>query len=161
MLWKAKRRLAENPRSGVLVRLRNQEGYTLLELLIVMGILAALTAVATPQIMGYFGKAKIQTAHLQIENISTALEMYYVEIGSYPSTQAGLKALIEPPPEAPGWNGPYLTKSKTLLDPWGHPFQYSYAGSGNEYEIYSLGPSGRGQLRLETTALPRQIKASS
>src|SRR6478735_11201288 len=87
---------------------RNDAGYTLLELLVVMGILAALTAVATPQLMGYFGKAKTQSVQLQIDNIGTALELYYMENGSYPSASVGLKALVEATPEAPRWNGPYL-----------------------------------------------------
>ncbi|GGI33740.1 hypothetical protein GCM10010987_75890 [Bradyrhizobium guangdongense] len=117
-------------------------GYTLLELLVVMGILAALTAMATPQVMGYFGKAKTQSAQLQIENINTALEMYYVENGSYPSSSAGLKALVEATPEAPRWNGPYLKNAKTLLDPWGRPYQYSVSEQG-EYNVYSLGPTGK------------------
>jgi general secretion pathway protein G len=127
----------------VLRRSRNDAGYTLLELLVVMGILAVLTAVATPQLMGYFGKAKTQSVQLQIENIGTALEMYYMENGSYPSTSVGLKALVEPTPEAPRWNGPYLKKAKNLLDPWGRPYQYSYPGSNGDYEVYSLGPNGK------------------
>src|ERR1700712_501404 len=77
---------------------RKDAGYTLLELLVVMGILAILTAFATPQLMGYFGKAKTQTVQLQIENIGTALEMYFMENGSYPSAGAGLKALVEATP---------------------------------------------------------------
>ncbi|MBR0994310.1 type II secretion system major pseudopilin GspG [Bradyrhizobium japonicum] len=118
-------------------------GYTLLELLVVMGILAALTAMATPQVMGYFGKAKTQSAQLQIENINTALEMYFVENGSYPSSSAGLRALVEATPEAPRWNGPYLKNAKTLLDPWGRPYQYSVTEQG-DYNVYSLGPTGKG-----------------
>src|SRR4051812_31244127 len=123
---------------------RKDAGYTLLELLVVMGILAVLTAVATPQLMAYFGKAKAQTAQLQIENIGTALELYYMENGAYPSASVGLKALVEAPPEAPRWNGPYLKKAKNLLDPWGRPYQYSYPGSDGQYEVFSLGPSGKG-----------------
>jgi general secretion pathway protein G len=119
----------------------SEAGYTLLELLVVMGILALLTAFATPQLMGYFGKAKAQSAQLQIENINTALELYYMENGSYPSANVGLKALVEATPEAPHWNGPYLKKAKSLLDPWGHPYQYSV--SNGSYEVYSLGVSGR------------------
>ncbi len=128
---------------ALLGRSRNDAGYTLLELLVVMGILAVLTAVATPQLMGYFGKAKTQSAQIQIENIGTALEMYYMENGSYPSASAGLRALVEATPEAPRWNGPYLKKAKNLLDPWGHPYQYNYPGSNGEYEVYSLGPTGK------------------
>jgi general secretion pathway protein G len=117
-------------------------GYTLLELLVVMGILAALTAMATPQVMGYFGKAKTQSAQLQIENINTALEMYYVENGSYPSPGAGLRALVEATSEAPRWNGPYLKNARTLQDPWGRPYQYSVTQQG-DYNVYSLGPTGK------------------
>jgi general secretion pathway protein G len=120
---------------------RKDAGYTLLELLVVMGILAVLTAVATPQLMGYFGKAKTQSVQLQIENIGTALELYYMENGNYPSPSAGLKALVEAPPEAPRWNGPYLKKAKNLLDPWGRPYQYAI--SDGQYEVFSLGPTGR------------------
>lgn len=130
---------------------RKQAGYTLLELLVVMGILAALTAMATPQVMGYFGKAKSQSAQLQIENINTALEMYYVENGSYPSPSAGLKALVEATPEAPRWNGPYLKNAKNLLDPWGRPYQYSVTEQG-EYNVFSLGPSGKGGARATSSA---------
>jgi general secretion pathway protein G len=124
-------------------RKRSDAGYTLLELLVVMGILAVLTAVATPQLMGYFGKAKVQSVQLQIENIGTALEMYYMENGAYPSTSTGLKALVEAPSEAPRWNGPYLKKAKNLLDPWGRPYQYRYPTANGEYEVYSLGPDGK------------------
>lgn len=120
---------------------RKDAGYTLLELLVVMGILAVLTAIATPQLMGYFGKAKTQSVQLQIENIGTALELYYMENGNYPSASAGLKALVEAPGEAPRWNGPYLKKAKNLLDPWGRPYQY--AVSDGQYEVYSLGPTGK------------------
>lgn len=126
-------------------------GYTLLELLVVMGILATLTAMATPQVMGYFGKAKTQSAQLQIENINTALEMYYVENGSYPSASAGLKALVEATPEAPRWNGPYLKNARTLLDPWGRPYQYSVTEQG-EYNVYSLGPTGKGSRKPTSAA---------
>jgi general secretion pathway protein G len=129
------------PDAGARKRERRDAGYTLLELLVVMGILAVLTAVATPQLMGYFGKAKAQSVQLQIENIGTALELYYMENGSYPSASTGLKALVEAAPEAPRWNGPYLKKAKNLLDPWGRPYQYTIADG--QYEVYSLGPTGK------------------
>jgi general secretion pathway protein G len=124
-------------------RLRNDAGYTLLELLVVMGILAVLTAIATPQLMGYFGKAKMQSAEVQIQNIGTALELYYMENGSYPTETVGLKALVEPPADAPHWNGPYLKKAQNLLDPWGRPYRYKYPGQNDDYEVYSLGPTGK------------------
>jgi general secretion pathway protein G len=68
-----------------------------------------------------------------------------MENGSYPGSGVGLKALVEAPPEAPRWNGPYLKKTKNLLDPWGRPFQYHV--SNGEYEVYSLGPDGKTGLK--------------
>lgn len=127
--------------SKIVRRTRRDAGYTLLELLVVMGIIGILTAMSVPQVMGYFGKAKVQSVQMQIENINTALEMYYVENGSYPSESAGLKALVEAPSEAPRWNGPYLKKAKNLLDPWGRPYQYAIANGA--YEVYSLGANGK------------------
>jgi general secretion pathway protein G len=124
-------------------RIRHDAGYTLLELLVVMGILAALTAIATPQVMGYFSKAKVQTVQLQIQNIGTALELYYMENGSYPSAEVGLKALVEAPAEAPHWNGPYIRQAKNLVDPWGHPYRYNYPTTSGDYEVYSLGPKAK------------------
>ena len=142
ILDRARPRVGKPFRSGTLrARDRKNAGYTLLELLVVMGILAVLTAIATPQLMGYFGKAKTQSVQLPIENIGTALELYYMENGAYPSSGAGLKALVEAPPEAPRWNGPYLKKAKNLLDPWGRPYQYAIIDS--QYEVYSLGPTGK------------------
>lgn len=140
-----------------LKRGRADAGYTLLELLVVMGVIGILTAVATPQLMGYFGKAKAQSAQLQIENINTALEMYFMENGAYPSVNVGLRALVEAPPEAPRWNGPYLKNSKTLLDPWGRPYQYAVTDQG-EYSVYSLGPSGKDAKKTNPDA--RSTRAS-
>ena len=128
-------------------------GYTLLELLVVLGILAVLSAMATPQLMGYFGKAKTQSAQIQIQNIGTALEMYYLENGAYPSETAGLKALVEPTPEAPNWNGPYLKKTANLLDPWGRAFQYVYPTNDGGYEVFSLGPKGKSKT-ASAAAMP-------
>jgi general secretion pathway protein G len=122
---------------------RGDSGYTLLELLVVLGILAVLTAIATPQLMGYFVKAKTQSAQVQIQHIGTALELYYMENGSYPSESVGLKALVSAPSDATRWNGPYLKKAENLLDPWGRPYQYSYPASNGDYVVYSLGPTGK------------------
>lgn len=134
---------------------RADAGYTLLELLVVMGVIAILTAFATPQLMGYFGKAKAQSAQMQIENINTALEMYYMENGAYPSTSAGLRALVEAPSDAPRWNGPYLKNAKNLLDPWGRPYQYAAPDQG-EYSVYSLGPSGKGMNASSANTRPNR-----
>jgi general secretion pathway protein G len=144
MKWTGKPRA---PSAVRIARLRRRThrmaGYTLLELLVVMGILAVLTAVATPQLMGYFGKAKAQSVQVQIQNINTALELYYMDNGTYPSATAGLKALVEAPSDAPRWNGPYMKKAKNLADPWGNAYQYVFPTPSGEYEVYSLGPNGK------------------
>jgi general secretion pathway protein G len=154
MLTRTKQELGERRRIALRLRRRNDSGYTLLELLVVLGILAVLTAIATPQLMGYFGKAKTQSAEIQIQNIGTALEMYYMENGSYPSANVGLKALVEAPAEAPHWNGPYLKKAQNLLDPWGHPYQYKYPTASGDYEVYTLGPKGK------TASATRSVRGS-
>lgn len=69
--------------------------------------------------------------------------LYYMENGFYPSASVGLKALVEATPEAPRWNGPYLKKAKSLLDPRGRPYQYTYPVSNGEYEVFSIGPTGK------------------
>jgi general secretion pathway protein G len=135
--------LWRRPKQGRARHQRSDAGYTLLELLVVMGILALLTAMATPQVMGYFSKAKTQTVQVQIQNIGTALELYYMENGSYPSADVGLKALVEAPAEAPRWNGPYIKKAQNLVDPWGNPYQYNYPVANGDYEVFSLGPKGK------------------
>jgi general secretion pathway protein G len=145
-------RFGKSGPSGLYGRGRDDAGYTLLELLVVMGILAVLTAIATPQLMGYFGKAKTQSAQIQIQSIGTALELYYMENGSYPSQSVGLKALVDAPPEATHWNGPYLKKAQNLLDPWGRPYQYSYPAANGDYVVYSLGPDGKGASTMGAPA---------
>lgn len=141
-------------RSRALRRRREQAGYTLLELLVVMGILAVLTAIATPQVMGYFSKAKVESVQLQVQNINTALEMYYMENGSYPNSDDGLRALVEAPSDAPRWGGPYLKQTQALVDPWGQAYQYIYPNETGQYTVYSLGSKS-----ASTGADPRSVVA--
>ena len=124
-------------------------GYTLIEVLVVIGILALLAAVATPQVLRYLGHARTEAARIQIQSISTALELYLLENGSYPSQQAGLSALVVRPVEASRWRGPYLKGSDGLVDPWGRAYQYRIPGRSGAYEVFSLGrdnaPGGQGE----------------
>jgi general secretion pathway protein G len=115
-------------------------GFTLLEILVVLVILGLVAAVvAGPQIFKYLGAAKSEAAKVQIERISGALDLYRLEVGSYPSEQEGLSALIEEPAGASKWNGPYLKKKESLVDPWGRPFLYTIPGDHGEYDLYTLG----------------------
>lgn len=123
-------------------RLRNDGGFTLLELLVVLGIISLLATVAAPQVLRYLGKAKSETAKAQIAAISTALELYALDNGGYPPQQVGLNALVQSPQGAPGWKGPYLKRSEGLIDPWGRPYEYRFPGKKGQPEVFTLGRDG-------------------
>ena len=114
-------------------------GFTLLELLVVLGILALLATIATPQVVRYLGKARTETARAQLASISTALELYSLDNGSFPSSQVGLSGLVKAPPNANNWRGPYLKKAEGLIDPWGRPYQYRAPAKGVQPQVFTLG----------------------
>lgn len=116
-----------------------EAGFTLLELLVVLGILTLLTAVAYPQVIRYVGTARTETARAQMTAISTALELFALDNGGYPSQQAGLNALMQPQPGLKSWRGPYLKKAEGLVDPWGRPYQYRVPGKKSPFELTTLG----------------------
>ncbi|WGZ93728.1 MAG: type II secretion system major pseudopilin GspG [Candidatus Thiothrix putei] len=120
-----------------------QRGFSLIELMIVLVILGLIAGIVGPQAMKYLGKGKSQSSKVQIENISAALDMYRLEVGSYPTTADGLKALVAAPSSARGWNGPYLKKGEVPKDAWNNDYQYKRPGSnGQPYDLISLGADG-------------------
>lgn len=125
-----------------------QLGFTLMELLIVLLILGMLASIAAPQAVKYLGRAKTDTAQLQIDALSMNLDFYKIDVGQYPSDQDGLKALIEKPQNADNWLGPYVKKASSLIDPWGRPYDYKQPGEQADFDLISLGadkkPGGEG-----------------
>lgn len=117
-------------------------GYSLLEVLVVLSIIALIAAVVGPRLVGYLGKAKADTAKVQMRELANAVELYFLDNGSYPSQQSGLQALLTKPTDAKRWNGPYLTKSEGLMDPWGQAYVYKAAAAPGSFEIVSLGADG-------------------
>ncbi|EDZ65904.1 general secretion pathway protein G [Nitrosococcus oceani AFC27] len=114
-------------------------GFTLIELLVVLVILGLLAGLIGPQVMKYLGSAKTDSARLQIEDLAATLDLYRLEVGRYPSTEEGLQALVEAPPGATRWNGPYLKKKQVPVDPWGYEYHYRSPGEHGAFDIYSLG----------------------
>jgi len=126
--------------------LPKEGGFTLIELMIVIAIIAALAALAVPRLAGRSEAAKETAAAADIKgNISLALRLYEVDTGRYPSSEQGLQALIEKPtspPQPKSWKGPYLEEPP--LDPWGNSYQYKYPGTHppRDYDLFSHGPDG-------------------
>ncbi len=120
-------------------RFRNQKGFTLIELIVVMIILGLLAALVAPRMFGRVGQAKQKAAAAQIELFGTALDSFRLDVGRYPTTSEGLEALLTQPSDADGWNGPYLKKVEIPLDPWSHPYQYRSPGEHGDYDLFSYG----------------------
>jgi general secretion pathway protein G len=118
---------------------RRQGGFTLIELLVVLVILGMLAAFAAPQVLSYLSQAKTDAAKAQVQNIASILDLYRLNVGRYPSEENGLNALLEPPPDAPRWNGPYVKRRDALIDPWGQMYIYRFPGEFGDYDLYSLG----------------------
>lgn len=124
-------------------KIHRQSGFTLLELLVVLGIIAMLAGLVGPQVMKHMGESKIKAAKVQIEDLAQTLDMYKLDVGSYPTSEQGLNALIENPGDIQRWNGPYLRKSKIPLDPWNNEYRYSSPGEHGKFDISSLGADGK------------------
>lgn len=122
---------------------RKQQGLTLVELLVVLLILSFIAAFAVPRVMNYVGGARSDSAAIQIDRLGGILDLYRLDIGRYPGSDEGLQVLFEPPAEADRWNGPYVKKASSLIDPWGNPYQYDAPGEHGEYDLYSLGADGQ------------------
>jgi general secretion pathway protein G len=114
-------------------------GFTLLELLVVLGIIALLATFTGPVVLGYLGQARTDTARAQVAAISTALELYALDNGTMPSQEMGLSALVTAPQNGGAWHGPYLKRKEGLIDPWGRPYNYKFPVSNGRAEVYTLG----------------------
>ena len=124
-------------------RLARQAGFTLVEMLVVLAILGLVVGLVGPRVLNYLSNSKVKTAQIQMENLASALDLYYLESGGYPTTEEGLAALVRRPASASSWNGPYLKTAAVPKDPWGHDYLYRAPGQTGPYEVGSLGPEGR------------------
>jgi len=125
----------KTPERGI----RKRAGFTLIELLVVLMILGLLAGLVGPRVLNKVGGAKSDTAALQIGEFSSGLDLFYIEVGRYPTTEEGLTALVEEPIGVQNWNGPYLKKTEIPSDPWGVDYHYRQPGQHGEYDLFSLG----------------------
>ncbi len=119
-----------------------EQGFSLIELLIVMIILGLLASLVGPRLFRHVDDARSSTARAQIELLGTALDSYRLDVGRYPSTEQGLQALREEPSGVNNWNGPYLPR-EIPEDPWGNDYIYKSPGDHGDYDLLSLGADGQ------------------
>jgi general secretion pathway protein G len=122
-----------------------EEGFTLLEIVAVLILVAALLAVVGPPVMKRLDQGNVKTAEAQLAMLKSALDFYRLDTGTYPTTEEGLAALVRKPETgSPRWQGPYLD-GPVPKDPWGNPYVYRYPGERNpeSFDLYSLGADGR------------------
>lgn len=121
---------------------RQQAGFTLLELLVVIVIIGMLASYVGPKYFAQLGKSEATTAKAQIEALAKAMDTFRLDVGRYPSNDEGLAALTTQPDSAKGWNGPYLKKG-VPPDPWGRKYLYSFPVGNGDFQIQSLGKDGQ------------------
>jgi general secretion pathway protein G len=123
-------------------RLRDQRGFSLIELLVVIIILGLIAGLVGPRLFGRVGQSRQAAARAQIELFGAALDQYRLDIGAYPPAGAGLQALVRNP-NVSNWNGPYLKRAAVPADPWGRSYQYRCCpGDHGDYDVWSLGADG-------------------
>lgn len=123
---------------------RRETGFTLIEIMVVLTIIAIMTALIAPQIMGKVDEARVTAARQDIRTLETALDFYKMDNFRYPTTDQGLEALVKKPDDVKNWRaGGYLRASTVPKDPWGNEYKYLFPGSkGGAYDLYTLGADG-------------------
>ena len=135
-----RRRVASSRRPRSL----REGGFTILEILVVITIIGLLIGLVAPAALRQLSGARNSVAKQSIERLSTVLDLYSLDMGSYPTTEQGLAALVKKPPGATRWNGPYLKGDEVPLDAWSHPYVYRRPSErpGKDYDLCSTGPNG-------------------
>jgi len=124
-------------------RRRSEGGFTLIEILVVITIIALIMSLVGPRVLNYLGESKVKAAKIQIQSFGSALDLFNLDTGRYPTTGEGLTALVQSPGTIPAWNGPYLKGGVVPNDPWGKAFVYRSPGEHGPYDIMSYGSDGQ------------------
>ena len=133
LTWKRSRPLGDTP----------SEGFTLVEMLVVISIIALIMGLVGPRVLHFLGESKVKAAKIQIESLTSALDLYALDTGRYPSSSEGLNALLTRPGNETSWGGPYLKGNVVPNDPWGKPYIYRSPGQHGTYDIVSYGADGQ------------------
>ena len=124
-------------------RKKNQRGFTLVEILVVITIIALIMSLVGPRVLNYLSESKVKAAKIQMQSFASALDLLYLDTGRYPSSAEGLNALMKPTSAMPGWNGPYLKGDVVPNDPWGKAYVYRSPTERGKFEIKSFGSDGQ------------------
>lgn len=124
-------------------RRRGESGFTLVEMLVVITIIALIVGLVGPRVLNYLTESKIKAARIQIESFGSALDLYYLDVGRYPTTAEGLAGLVQRSGTISVWNGPYLRGGTVPADPWGRPYVYRAPGQQGPYDLTSYGSDGQ------------------
>ena len=120
-----------------------EQGFTLVEILVVVTIIGLIMALVGPRVLHYLDESKVKTAKIQIQSFASALDLFYLDAGRYPSSAEGLGVLVQPTGGMAAWNGPYLKGGSVPNDPWGKPYMYRSPGEHGVYDVVSYGADGR------------------
>ena len=124
------------------LRWGGKTGVTIMEVLVVLSIIALIAAVAGPRLIGYLGRAKTETASLEIDQLHQAVQLFYIDVGRYPSDAEGLSVLTAAPAGEAVWAGPYIVGQDATLDPWGRDYLYASPKDASDFQITTLGRDG-------------------
>ena len=119
-----------------------QQGFTLVEILVVITIIGLIMGLVGPRVLNYLSESKVKAARIQIQSFTSALELFYLDAGRYPTTSEGLGALVKSTGGLSVWNGPYLKGGSVPNDPWGKGYIYRSPGERSPFEIVSYGADG-------------------
>ena len=120
-----------------------QQGFTLVEMLVVITIIGLIMGLIGPRVLNYLSESKVKAAKIQLQSFSSALDLFYLDAGRFPSTSEGLTALVQRTPGVAAWNGPYLKGGAVPNDPWNHPYLYRSPAEHGPYDIMSYGSDGQ------------------
>jgi general secretion pathway protein G len=120
-----------------------QQGFTLVEMLVVITIIGLIMGLIGPRVLNYLSESKVKAAKIQLQSFASALDLFYLDAGRFPSTSEGLTALVRQTPGVAAWNGPYLKGGNVPKDPWNNGYIYRSPAEHGPYDIMSYGADGQ------------------